>query len=154
MVDWCIQICCNIKKNTKKKMSIEQFSILLVLSLSNIAEILILSAVASELSATLKIFLGIQIILCLKNISLRYEAITQSYNTLLKRDGTDDGFVFISAIVLTMFIQQQKYPQDLGVFIPFYVMNILFYIVGLYVHHVLQTISISKIPSSAHHNTV
>ena len=27
MVDWCIQICCNIKKNTKKKMSIEQFAI-------------------------------------------------------------------------------------------------------------------------------
>ena len=131
----------------------EQYFVLIVLSMSNFCEILFLLDQSSALSTPLRIYVGIQLILCLKNILLRHEAIMHSYKTLLKRDGTDDTFVFISMIILTVFIQQQKYSNDLGVFIPFYVMSVIFNMLGLYMYQILDSITENQF-SNAAYNTV
>lgn len=131
----------------------EQYFVFIVLSMSNFCEILFLLDQTSELSTNLRIYVGIQLILCLKNILLRHEAIMHSYKTLLKRDGTDDAFVFISMVILTVFIQQQKYSNDLGVFIIFYVMSVIFNMLGLYMYQVLDSITENQF-SKPTYNTV
>ena len=131
----------------------EQYFVFIVLSMSNFCEILFLFDQSSELSTSLRIYVGIQLILCLKNILLRHEAIMHSYKTLLNRDGTDDTFVFISMIILTVFIQQQKYSNNLGVFIPFYAMSLIFNMLGLYMYQVLDSITENQF-SKFTYNTV